>query len=68
MADKAFSIALRETRRKLVDVLNNSGLPIDVMDMVVGDLARVVHQQAESDYQADLAKAEKEEKKANGSD
>ena len=54
--EKAFCIGLRETKDKLIKVLNESGLPIDVMDMLLSELKQVVHQQAEVEYQAELAK------------
>lgn len=61
--EKAFCIGLRETRNKLVMDLNESGLPIDVMDMLVGELKVIIHEQAEREYQEALkAEKEKEEK------
>lgn len=63
MTEKAFCIGLRETRNKLVKDLNESGLPIDVMDMLVGELKMIIHEQAEKEYQEVLkAEKEKEEK------
>lgn len=59
--DKPFSIALRETRDKIVETLNNSGLPIDVLDMILMQIQSVVHNQAEQEY----IKAKENE---NGSD
>lgn len=54
MGDKPFSIALRETREKLVEILNASGLPIDVIDMVLGEIRTVVHAQAEQEHAKQL--------------
>ena len=48
--DKPFSVSFRETKDKIVDVLNGSGLPIDVLDMVLGEIKMVVHAQAEQEY------------------
>ena len=66
--EKAFSVGLRETRDKLVKVLNESGLPIDVMDMMLGELKNTVHAQAEAEYQMELAKAEQAAKAEKGGD
>lgn len=52
--DKPFSVSFRETKDKLVDVLNGSGLPIDVLDMVLGEIKMVVHAQAEQEYTKQL--------------
>ena len=62
--EKQFCIALRETREKIITVLNGSGLPIDVMDMLLGDIKMSVHAQAESEYQTALKMSEE---KKNGS-
>lgn len=48
--DKPFSVSVRETKEKIVAVLNASGLPIDVLDMVIGEIKLVVHTQAEQEY------------------
>lgn len=52
--DKPFSVSFRETKDKIVDVLNGSGLPIDVLDMVLGEIKMVVHAQAEQEYAKQL--------------
>ena len=52
--DKPFSVSFRETKDKIVDVLNGSGLPIDVLDMVLGEIKMVVHAQAEQEYTTQL--------------
>lgn len=52
--DKPFSVSFRETKEKIVDVLNGSGLPIDVLDMVLGEIKMVVHAQAEQEYAKQL--------------
>ena len=67
MMEKAFCIGVRETRGNIIKVLNESGLPLDVMDMLLGEIKSVVHAQAEAEYQAELAKAEAQgkEKKAD---
>lgn len=63
--EKSFGRILRETKEKLVEVLNQSGLPIDVMDMLLSELKAVVHNQAQAEYEAELHKQQeqKEEKK-----
>ena len=52
--DKPFFFFFRETKDKIVDVLNGSGLPIDVLDMVLGEIKMVVHAQAEQEYAKQL--------------
>ena len=52
--DKPISIAIRETRDSIIDKLNGSGLPIDVLDMVLGEIKMVVHAQAEQEYAKQL--------------
>lgn len=49
--DKPFAIAYRDTRDAIVDTLNNSGLPLDVLDMLLVQIQSVVHAQAEQEYQ-----------------
>lgn len=51
---KTFSIALRETRDRIVETLNSSGLPIDALDMVLGEIKMIVHAQAEQEYAKQL--------------
>lgn len=67
MMEKAFCIGVRETRGNIIKALNESGLPLDVIDMMLGEIKNVVHAQAEAEYQAELARAEDQgkEKKAD---
>ena len=60
---KPISIAIRETKQELVEVLNNSGLPIDVMAMIVAGLLNSINEQAEHSYTQDVEiyKSETEE-------
>ena len=59
---KKFSVVIRETREQVIKVLNESGLPIDAIDMMLGELKTVVHAQAESEYAAEIqAGMQKEE-------
>ena len=58
--DKPFSVSFRETKDKIVDVLNGSGLPIDVLDMILGEIKMVVHTQAEQEYAKQLEAYRKE--------
>ncbi len=51
---KPISIAIRETKQELVEVLNNSGLPIDVMVMIVAGLFNSINEQAERSYTQDV--------------
>lgn len=52
---KPFSITLRETEQVVIDVLNNSGLPIDVIDSMMSKIAQAVSVQANQAYQQELA-------------
>ena len=54
--DKPFSMRLRETREQLMSTINASGLPIDVIDLMLGELKNVAHLQAENAYQMELKK------------
>ena len=60
--EHSFAVGIRMTREKLLDVLSCSGLPLDVLDMLLGEIKTVVHAQAEAEYQQELARAEKEKK------
>lgn len=55
---KPISIAIRETKTAIVEVLNNSGLPIDVMSMIVAQLLSSINEQAEREYARDVEKYE----------
>lgn len=59
--EKPFSVKLRETRDSILQTLNNSGLPIDVMDMLLGEIRTVVHAQAEQEYIQQRAELTKQE-------
>lgn len=52
--NKPFSVALRETRDKIVEILNSSGLPIDALDMLLIQIQTAVHTQAEQEYAKQL--------------
>lgn len=52
--DKPISISIRETKQELLNVLNASSLPIDIIDMIVSDMRRLIHNQAEEEYEKDL--------------
>ena len=49
-----FDTTVRQTKEKLLAVLNESGLHIDVMDMMLELLYMTVHRQAEELYKASL--------------
>lgn len=55
---KPFCIAYRETRDKVVEVLNESGLPLDAMVAILEKLLNITMAQAEAEYQNELAKAD----------
>lgn len=58
MTQIPISKAIRDTRDKIAEVLNNSGLPIDVMDLLMGEIKLSIHQQAEQMYLAEIEKKE----------
>ena len=64
----SISIAIRQTKKNIVEILNKSGLPIDVIDMLLGELKEIVHTQAESEYQNELLKQQEEQKKNSKKD
>jgi len=45
-----FDTTVRETKDKIIQILNESGLHIDVMDMMLELLHLSIHQQAEALY------------------
>ncbi len=45
-----FDPTVRKTKEKIINVLNESGLHIDVMDMMLELLHLSIHQQAEALY------------------
>lgn len=62
MENKSFGTAIRETRDALIKVLNESNLPIDVMDMLLGEIKINVHAQAEQEYMMEMAKQQEKAK------
>lgn len=38
--DKPLSLVLRDTKKDLIKVCNNSGLPATILDMVIQDIAK----------------------------
>lgn len=55
---KDISIVIRETRQEIINVINSSGLQIDIVDMLIADMARGIHDLAEQNYQAQAAQPE----------
>ena len=43
-------MTIKEARRKIIEVINQSGLAIDVIELLLENLFAVVHQQAEEAY------------------
>ena len=51
---------IREFRNNIVNTINQSSMPLDVIELVLRDLLNSIHQQVESLYaQADAEAAEK---------
>lgn len=45
MTDKPFDLIVEETRMKLQETLNESGLPVTVLAMILREMASMVSQQ-----------------------
>lgn len=54
MKQKPLSVAIRETRESMLGVLNNSGLPLDIISLILSEISNAVNVQAEQAYQKDL--------------
>ena len=55
MKQKPLSVAIRETRESMLGVLNDSGLPLDIISLILSEISNAVNVQAEQAYQKDLA-------------
>lgn len=53
-----FDTTVRDTKQKIINILNDSGLHIDVMDMMLENLHMSIHQQAEAVYKMATQKKE----------
>lgn len=56
------SKSIRDTRDKIVQDLNDSGLPIDVMVLIIGEIARAITVQADQAYADELRKEKEADK------
>lgn len=54
MADKPFSVVYRETKKQIVDVINTSKLPADVLLSIMQNLTIELATQADTAYSNDL--------------
>lgn len=54
MADKPFSVVYRETKKQIVDVINTSKLPADVLLSIMQNLTIELANQADLAYSNDL--------------
>ena len=52
--------SIRQAREAIVGALNSSGLPIDVMDMLLSLVQQAVHEQAEKEYREEELKEREE--------
>ena len=55
-----FDTSIRDTRKKLLDVVNGCGLHIDIIECMLEALLANVHRQAELAYQMSLEQEEKD--------
>lgn len=54
MRQKPLSVAIRETRESMLGVLNDSGLQLDIISLILSEISNAVNVQAEQAYQKDL--------------
>lgn len=54
-------MTIKETKLKIVDDLNQSGLAIDVMELILENILNAVHQQVEIAYERDAAEEAKKQ-------
>ena len=59
--NKPISMIIRETQANIIDTINKSGLPIDVVALLIDEVSRAVHREADLSYQNDIANFHKEE-------
>lgn len=64
MEQKYASVQIRETREKLFQTLNESGLPGSILQLIISDVANAVNEVAEKEYQSDVKKMAEEEERA----
>ena len=60
MSMKPITIAIYELKKGIIDTINNSQLPAEVVKYVVLDIANSVSELASRQLQEDLAKEEKD--------
>jgi hypothetical protein len=58
---KPITIAIYELKKKMIESINNSGLPAEVVKYVVLDIANSVSELASRQLQEDLAKETKKD-------
>lgn len=63
--DKPLSVVIRETQNQIIDLLNESKLPLDIMSFILTDITNTIKIQAEENYRNELSVYEGE---SNGSD
>lgn len=56
--NKPISVAIKETRQKICDVINASGLPISVIELIVSDVYGEVQLVARKQYEQDVLRME----------
>lgn len=54
MAEKPFSMIYRETKKQIVDIINTSKLPADVLLSIMNSLTIEIANQADMAYSNDL--------------
>lgn len=51
--------AIRETREKLLNVLNTSGLPIEVLRLILNEIQMAATKQADQELEKEVSNASK---------
>lgn len=64
--NKPISISIKETRRGICDVINASGLPISVIELIVSDVYGEVQLVSRKQYEQDILSMENKDNAETG--
>ena len=64
--NKPISISIKETRQGICDVINTSGLPISVIELIVSDVYGEVQLIARKQYEHDVLSMENKDNAETG--
>lgn len=60
---KTITMSIDETKKKLADTINNSGLPFSVIEMILNEIMPQVRQLAQEELNKDIEQSKEQEKK-----